>query len=300
VLGGDHTVVGAMLGNRWKLPADLIMAIRWHHFPDKAFEPSDPPALRKSVYLVHLADQLAKFCFAYSDDMEIDLPPDGAMELLGLTGSLQGLLDDKVRAAATQAILFADENSKRPITVVRPFLKLNRGDEAVELCRRLEQAQPGQSRLTIGDAGAGLFDSPEKTFNFDPARPGKSPEDCVSSGVFTAPANGTGAQWIAKSLPEQWRIAGVLPKFSGTARTALRALLPNLIAEGQSIEAAWNWAGSSLQMAVRSPAMAFANRLPSSADARRVLEAELANLLNLGWFEIETSQDGAILLFRSR
>jgi hypothetical protein len=49
--------------------------------------------------------------------------------------------------------------------------------------------------------------------------------------------------------------------------------------------------------------MAFANRLPADANAgvgRRVLEAELANILNLGWFDAETSPDGATLLLRSR
>jgi hypothetical protein len=47
--------------------------------------------------------------------------------------------------------------------------------------------------------------------------------------------------------------------------------------------------------------MAFAGRLPNAAErGSQVLEAELANILNLGWFEAETSEDGTTLLLRSR
>lgn len=52
VLGVDHAEVGAGLLEKWKLPACLVEAVRWHHQPE--FSPQ--PTL--SV-LVHMADCLA-------------------------------------------------------------------------------------------------------------------------------------------------------------------------------------------------------------------------------------------------
>ena len=82
----------------------------------------------------------------------------------------------------------------------------------------------------------------------------------------------------------------------------LRAILPNLLGSRETnIDIAWEWESPTLHIAFRSPAMAFAARLPNDANrGPQVLEAELANILNLGWFEAETSEDGTTLLLRSR
>jgi len=300
--GADHAAIGALLGNRWKLPADLNTAIRWHHAPDRAFEPTDPPALHKAAYLVHVADQLSKFCFAYSEDMQIELPPEGAMEALGMTGSsLPHLLDAKVRAAATQAILYAEENSKRSLKHVRPFLKLRRGAEAVELCARLDKnAQP---RVSEGTAGADLINGSEKTVHFEAAKQAAANLGGELAGRYTATGSAAGAEWLAKSLSANLSAANVPTKTTACARAVVRALLPNLLALPAKIDIAWQWESPTLHVAIRSEAMAFAKRLPAGSDAelgRRVLEAELANILNLGWFDAETSTDGGTLLLRSR
>jgi putative nucleotidyltransferase with HDIG domain len=300
--GADHTAIGAMLGNRWKLPADLTVAIRWHHDPAKAFEPTDPPALRKAVYLVHLANQLAKLGFAYSDDMIIDLPVEGSLELLGLRGSLAQLFDAKVRGAVTQAILVAEENSKRPLTVVRPFLKLNFGDDAAALCRRLEQTPSDTQRIAVGDGGIDLIDQAEHTFKFESGENSAPPRKNATSARFSAKMTGGAAKWLAKSLPAHLIEASVTPVTMACARTTLRALIPNLIPTGATADVAWKWDGSQLQLAIRSSAMAFRARLPAGTApelCRRALEAEWANILNLCWFNIESSKDGQTLLLRS-
>lgn len=298
--GADHAAIGAMLGNRWQLPADLNTAIRWHHAPQKAFEAGDPPALRKAAYLVQLADQIAKFCFAYSDDMQIDLPADGAMELLGFNTSLPQLLDAKVRTAATQAILFADENSKRPLTAIRPFLKLRTGPDAVELARNIGKGET--HRITVGSAGADLIEAAEPTFEFDPSQRVAPAAGASQSSRYIASATPAAADWLVKTLPVHWQSAGVPARTAACARAFLRALLPNLLAALEShVDVAWEWEAPTLHLAVRSPAMAFASRFPANSNcALEMLEAELANVLNLGWFDAETSEDGATFLLRSR
>jgi len=52
VLGIDHAEVGAMLMAHWKLPADIVDVVRWHHLPDQCA--SD----RSVVGLVHVADHI--------------------------------------------------------------------------------------------------------------------------------------------------------------------------------------------------------------------------------------------------
>ena len=61
-----------MLAVHWKLPADLVEAIRWHHAPQEA-PAALPQTTRTATILVHAANQLAKYCYVYSEDMEIDI-----------------------------------------------------------------------------------------------------------------------------------------------------------------------------------------------------------------------------------
>jgi putative nucleotidyltransferase with HDIG domain len=297
--GADHAAVGAILCNRWQLPADLNTAIRWHHSPASAFEPTDPPAPRKATFLIQIADQLAKYCFAYSPEMEIDLPADGALEALGLKGPLPSLLDAKVRAAATQAILFAEENSHRPIPLVRPFLNIHRGSEAAALARLLTKSKsPG---ISVGSAGADLIDGCESAFQFDSKHPTPPMATTTPYGRFTAPATPAAAEWLAKSLPAHWESAEANPRAAGCARAVLRAMLPNFLAlRDTQIEIAWEWEAPTLHVAFRSRALDF-TRITGAADrGPKVLESELANILNLGWFDAETSEDGSTLLLRSK
>ncbi len=72
VLGVDHAALGANLAGRWGLPGDLVRAIRWHHNPGRAFEPSDPKPLHQAVAVVQVANQLAKYLYVYQDRTELD------------------------------------------------------------------------------------------------------------------------------------------------------------------------------------------------------------------------------------
>ena len=42
--------------------------------------------------LVHLANQVSKYCYVYSEDMEIDIIPDQLFQQVGLVGPLKRLL----------------------------------------------------------------------------------------------------------------------------------------------------------------------------------------------------------------
>jgi putative nucleotidyltransferase with HDIG domain len=51
ILGFDHTEVGALLAERWKLPEKLVLCIRYHHTPS-ALDPPDP--LVDTIYLANI------------------------------------------------------------------------------------------------------------------------------------------------------------------------------------------------------------------------------------------------------
>ena len=93
VLGLDHAGIGANLAAKWKLPADLVQAIRWHHRPAGAFAPADPLPLRKALHIMQIANQLVKYCYSHTDCMEIDAVAPEAFELLNLDPSLSKLLE---------------------------------------------------------------------------------------------------------------------------------------------------------------------------------------------------------------
>lgn len=83
ILGYNHTQVGAVLGDNWRLPDKLVEAIEFHHFPQ-----AGPNADNKLPHLIHIADFLAKLTFDIDPDektIPFELPKEEAMEALGIS-----------------------------------------------------------------------------------------------------------------------------------------------------------------------------------------------------------------------
>ena len=79
VLGFDHTEIGAKLAEKWKLPKDLVDAIRYHHNPSLLKEES------KLVLIVHISNAIALMlgfgCGCDGLSCEID---ENALKTLGI------------------------------------------------------------------------------------------------------------------------------------------------------------------------------------------------------------------------
>ncbi|CAB1056530.1 hypothetical protein D1BOALGB6SA_1267 [Olavius sp. associated proteobacterium Delta 1] len=54
VLGTDHAEIGALILSKWRLPGDLINAVRWHHYPEGVEHSNLHPEI---VYLANLLCQ---------------------------------------------------------------------------------------------------------------------------------------------------------------------------------------------------------------------------------------------------
>lgn len=90
ILGYNHAQIGMALAEKWKLPAKLAEAVKYHHFPQlcESEENSLP-------YLIHISNYLAKYTFDYdSEEENSHLEPlqDGMLEYLGVSlDELHGL-----------------------------------------------------------------------------------------------------------------------------------------------------------------------------------------------------------------
>ncbi len=294
--GVDHAGLGADLAHRWELPADLVQAIRWHHSPERAFSRDDAPALRRAVYLVQIANELAKFAYPYADDMEFDAGAADACRALSLGQSPAELMDGKVQAAISRAILFGSETSNESKSLPRRFLRLRTGESAAKLAA----AATASGRISVDDARiAAFWAAAESTVNIsDSAAPLTNPQS--TRFVGRSGAAGIGAM-VSAVLAHQQTFS---PAPSAARREeisfTLRALLANFSDDGGTVEITQSLSRGAVTLGIRAEALSFARRLgaESAAGGPRLVEAELASVLNLGWFEsIVISADGATWLF---
>ncbi len=152
LFGSDHTVIGAHLAKKWGLPDELVRAIRLHHLPNHPATAQLAPAQRKAIAVVFLANQLAKYCHAYCEDVEVDLPPDSVFSELGLEGPLESLLTPTVKQAITRAIHFVDQVTPTPLPAVQRLIgvKTARDLSGVSSIPRDWLADPVLERITVG------------------------------------------------------------------------------------------------------------------------------------------------------
>ena len=86
LLGTDHAEIGAMLGEHWKLPDELVTTIAHHHDADGA---ADLPPMGKAVFA---ANQVAKLTDTGGQGVSAVEPfPEPVRQWLGL--SLEGLVE---------------------------------------------------------------------------------------------------------------------------------------------------------------------------------------------------------------
>lgn len=303
LLGADHAALGAHLALNWKLPADLIQAVRWHHRPANAFELGDPPALRKAVHLLQIANQLTKFCYPYSDQMEIEQVSDETFSLLGLEPSLSKLLDGAVRAAITRAVFFADANTRRPAAAPRRFLRLLSGEAAKAAIASPPSSEP---RVEEDDGAIGTLlalDVPELRFSSDGTADGPRVTKGSDTLRFTCAATPVAVEKCLKSVREHQDVMDLPPDSRSAAALIVRSLLPNLLplhTPSETIEVGQWCENRKLKIAVRAPGLAAPRRLAHAATpdaARRLSEGDLASLLNLGWCErVAITGDGSAVM----
>lgn len=297
--GADHAGIGADLAHRWELPADLVQAIRWHHSPERAFSRDDAPALRRAVYLVQIANELAKFAYPYSDDMEFDAGAADACRALSLGQSPAELMDGKVQAAISRAILFGSETSSDSKFLPRRFLRLRTGESATKLAG----TATASGRILVDDARiAAFWATAESTVNItDTEAPLTNPQ----STRFVGRAGAAGIGGIVSAFMAHQQKFSPAPPAARREEIAftLRALLANFSDDAGAVEITQSVSGGIVTLGVRAEALSFARRLgaESAAVGPRLVEAELASVLNLGWFEsIVISADGATWLFRAK
>lgn len=306
VLGADHAEIGAILAAHWQLPPDLIEAIRWHHAPESAPE-SLPQPVRLAATIVHLANQLAKYCYVYSEDMEIDIVPDALFRTVGLVGPIKRLMTGRMCRAISRAIFFADASKAQPLSAVRRFVRLFNAERAKAVLLSPRRAEP---RVRFADDNGDALFSMDCTV-ISPAQRWRAPSPGRSGWQRERQIRFMGRateELVADLLDAIVGHQDALPLADEVrlpAKFLARRLLPNIVelAAGEKVDVAQSLAGDRFVLAIRSPALAFERRFgPDIAglDARRVLEQEFANVINLRWLtQIRASHSGDTLIFVS-
>lgn len=304
ILGADHAEIGAMLAVHWKLPADLVEAIRWHHAPqDAPAEIGD--GVRTATIVVHAANQLAKYCYIYSEDMEIDIVPDPLLRQAGLPGPLTRLLASPVRKAISRAIFFADETpGAQCLNAIRRFVRIKEHPappSAPPSTRarepRVGWAQDDWEGQLLGEPFT-VDCAPSSTMRLDRAI--RSAGNCAR---LTSRCTAGGIERLLSSALAHQEQLPLSEEARLPAKFVLRRLLPNLseIAASEKVEVIQSFDDGVLVTAVRSPALAFAHRFGPHVHrraARHSLNGELANILNLRWFtRVLTPRDGGAIIF---
>ena len=307
VLGGDHAEIGAMLAQHWKLPAELVEAIRRHHSPQEMPATLSQGA-RNATVLVHLANQLAKYCYVYSENMEIDIVGPELLRQVGLPGPLPRLLNSQVRRSISRAVFFADESTAggpgQALGLVRRFLRLP-AHGAVPAAAPV----PGLGRPNVSWA-AEDWDAwmPEDAIQVDCVGRAKilmeqAERDMGRWARFSATASAKGVDLLLAATARHLDTLPMDESMKLPGRFLLRRLLNNLaeIGPGEPLEVAQGFEGGAMSLIVRCPALVFAKRYGPKIPAllaRAALERELANVLNLRWFSrVQTTPEGAAILF---
>jgi hypothetical protein len=300
--GTDHAGLGANLAHRWGLPADLVNAIRWHHDPQKAFEPTDPPALRQTAFLVQVANELAKYAYPYSEQMELDASVDAACAELSLPHPISKLMDNEVRAAITRAILSGWENADANQPPPRRFIRLRRGEEAIALAK---DGAGSPIRVLVDEARITVAWT-EAAMAINLATSSSDRQSPPTGNVrFVAPATPEGIARLQTAVLAHQQSLPLAASPRGPAAFTLRALLSNLVNSENpkaTIELAQSAKGGKLNFVVRADSLKFEKRLGQQTDAGPTLvEAELSSVLNLDWFKsISITPDGSSWMFAGR
>jgi putative nucleotidyltransferase with HDIG domain len=304
ILGADHAEIGAMLALHWKLPHDLVEAIRWHHAPQDA-PPEIGEEIRKAAIIVHAANQLAKYCYVYSEDMEIDIVADPLLRQAGLPAPLTRLLASPVRKAISRAIFFADETpGTQSLSAIRRFVRIKEHPPTPSVPRSTRLGEPRvawanenwEQELT-GESFA-IDCTPASAMRLDRAI--KTAGPCAK---LTSRCTAGGIERLLSSALQHQQQLPVDEEALLPAKFVLRRLLPNLseIAAAEKVEVVQSYHQGLLVTAVSSPALTFAHRFGPQVHrraARQSLNGELANILNLRWFtRILTPREGGAIIF---
>jgi putative nucleotidyltransferase with HDIG domain len=118
LFGADHAVLGGQLAEQWTLPAGLVDVIRLHH-SIPALPETLPPATRRTLLCVHMANQLVKQAHAYCDCVELDPIAPQVTEELGLPDDPERLLDARVDGIIRRVFQINDVQADPPAPLNR-------------------------------------------------------------------------------------------------------------------------------------------------------------------------------------
>ncbi len=320
LFGADHAFIGAFLGREWDLPEDLIQAIQWHHFPK--FAPLDQldERVRRALMLIHIANQIAKFCHVYSEDMEIDLVPDEFFAALGLPGSIEENIDREVKAAINRSIFFVDQITDRPLRAVQRILRARSARDLMGVSR-LPLNNPHLAKVEIteflGQIEVPIDGSEPRVIEVGGVKGTRDgPKAGDSDLLFVCPGEEKAARQLVALCKDALACGDLSKEIRFPYFFLCKFLIGNVLVLGQGNEGVklrLHWTEDQVDLMIESPALAFDNvidlapvlakhgRDVAFLRCRALLVAGLGNVLTLDWVNrVEANPTGTRLLFQRK
>ncbi|WP_429884600.1 sensor domain-containing diguanylate cyclase [Geoalkalibacter halelectricus] len=101
LLGADHAEIGAEIAQRWRLPAEIVLPLRYHHAPERYA--GDNPRIARLAAVAHLAGLLADIFYAAHPEKAQALFLERARHLLALGERAFSHLAPRVHEEVNQA-----------------------------------------------------------------------------------------------------------------------------------------------------------------------------------------------------
>lgn len=119
LFGFDHVMAGRLLGNRWRLPAEMTLVIAAHHL-SPAERPGCPPRVARFIDLLALVDELAHLAITRNEDAaEIEAALGHTLAAADVAELTARLGVDRAAVSTAMASALADMERQRRVLGVK-------------------------------------------------------------------------------------------------------------------------------------------------------------------------------------
>ncbi|MDX1563953.1 MAG: HDOD domain-containing protein [Phycisphaeraceae bacterium] len=315
VFGADHATLGAYLARRWGLPEALAIGIGRHHYPEQVEETSLTLSQQRAVQLVHVANQLVKYCHVYGPNTQIAQVDPYLLQCLGLDENLELLLDRNIQSAISRSIFYAeslslDAGSEAGVTG-SSSLWLYWGKPALQHAKESSTQQPPSPRVRIGGQHWKLINAESmpddrttiQTFDLDKHGVTRPVLEGRKAVRFTASPTAQGLSQLSRATIDHQRAMEIPQSVTLPTRFVMRRLLGRIgkhAHETERVTVHQSLTQGRFVLGLQTPSLAFVRRLGAEATpelAAALIGSELATILNLGWYShVDTSPAGDALL----
>ena len=106
IFGVNHSIIGALLGEKWNLSDRVCNVIEYHHYPSFFSKDDIPAEFIDDVAIISISDFIVNK--VYNENVLLEEPPSYYFELLGLTPPLESVITEELKSKLFAAEEYAN------------------------------------------------------------------------------------------------------------------------------------------------------------------------------------------------